>query len=191
MKMEFSWAHRVLKKVAPILFIFVLPLASENAFSSEQASSGKYKLGTGDKINILVYGEDDLTVETTLSESGVINYPFLGEINANNLTIGQLEALITKGLKGDYLINPVVRVSINEYRPFFIDGEVKVPGGYPYQPGLTISKAAALAQGFTERASKEKIFVIRDQGKKQNKFKADLNTELLPGDIVTVEQGFF
>jgi len=191
MKMDFSWAHFFIKKMAPILAVSAFLIASGSVVANAQSKSGKYKLGTGDKINILVYGEADLTVETTLSESGVINYPFLGEIKANNLTTGQLESLITRGLKGDYLINPVVRVSINEYRPFFIDGEVKVPGGYPYQPGLTISKAAALAQGFTERASKEKIYVIRGHGKAQNKFKADLNTELLPGDIITVEQGFF
>ncbi|SEA13904.1 polysaccharide biosynthesis/export family protein [Microbulbifer marinus] len=166
-------------------------LCAELTLAQDDATSESYKLGAGDKINIRVYGEADLTVETTLSESGVINYPFLGEINAKNLTTGQLESMITDGLKGDYLIRPVVRVSINEYRPFFIDGEVKVPGGYPYQPGLTIGKAAALAQGFTERASKEKIFITRTRGGAELKFKADISTELLPGDIVTVEQRFF
>lgn len=182
---------RILRGIFCIAISSMLSLYGSLALAESKAESNSYKLGAGDRIHIRVYGEADLTVETTLSESGVINYPFLGEINAKNLTTGQLESLITDGLEGDYLIKPVVRVSINEYRPFFIDGEVKVPGGYPYQPGLTIGKAAALAQGFTERASREKIFITRDSGSSQVKFKADISTELLPGDIVTVEQRFF
>ncbi|WP_323846384.1 polysaccharide biosynthesis/export family protein [Microbulbifer magnicolonia] len=152
---------------------------------------GDYELGSGDKINIRVYGEDDLTVEAVLSDSGVINYPFLGELKVSGLTTSELEGVIVKGLKGDYLIKPIVHISILQYRPFFIDGEVKVPGGYPYQPGLTISKAAALAQGFTERASRNKIYIERGNRSVREKIKADLSTELLPGDIVTVEQRFF
>ncbi|SEA33903.1 polysaccharide export outer membrane protein [Microbulbifer marinus] len=150
-----------------------------------------YRLGSGDKILINVYGEDDLTVETQLSDSGAVNYPFLGELKVTGMTVAQLEARIVRGLKGDYLVNPNVHVSILEYRPFFINGEVEKPGGYPYQPGLTISKAAALAQGFTERASKTKIFVIRGDDPSQTPEKVDLNTLLRPGDVVTVEQSFF
>lgn len=161
------------------------------ALSEETKGSGDYRLGAGDKILIQVYGEADLTVETALSRSGIINYPFLGELNATDLTTGQLEALIVKGLEGDYLVNPVVNVSIKQYRPFFIYGQVTKPGGYPYQPGLTIEMAAALAQGFTERAAGSKIFITRGKGKSQLKFKAQLSTELNPGDIITVEERFF
>ena len=81
-------------------------------------------------------------------------------------------------------------MSILEYRPFFIYGEVHKPGGYPFQPGLTISKAVALAEGFTERASDSKIYVIRGESYKRP-IKVDLNTYLLPGDVVTIEQSFF
>lgn len=157
-----------------------------------RASSGNdYRLGSGDKILIIVYGEDDLTIETRLSDSGTVNYPFLGELEVTGLTVAQLEARIVKGLKGDYLVSPNVHVSILEYRPFFIHGEVEKPGGYPFQPGLTISRAAALAEGFTERASQSKIFVVRGDDPDQTPVKADLNTLLRPGDVVTVEQSFF
>lgn len=150
-----------------------------------------YRLGSGDKILINVYGEDDLTVETQLSDSGLVNYPFLGELKVTGLTVAELETRIYTGLKGDYLVSPNVHVSILEYRPFFIHGEVERPGGFPYQPGLTVSKAAALAQGFTERASKTKIFVVRGDDPSQTPEKIDLNTLLRPGDVVTVEQSFF
>ena len=76
-------------------------------------------------------------------------------------------------------------------RPFFINGEVEKPGGYPFQPGLTISKAAALAEGLTERASESKIFIIRASDTSQARVKAAMQTQLHPGDVVTIEQGFF
>ena len=158
---------------------------------AQAASDSDYQLGSGDKILINVYGEEDLTVETLLSDSGLINYPFLGELKVAGLSLGQLEALIIQGLKGDYLVRPNVQASIVEYRPFFINGEVEKPGGYPFQPGLSVAKAAALAEGFTERASTTKIFVVRGDDPSQTPVKVDLNTSLRPGDIVTVQQSFF
>ena len=103
-------------------------------------SMSQYQLGSGDKINISVFGENDLSLEVRLPDVGTINYPFLGEVKLVGLTAAEVEQLIYTGLKGDYLINPSVSVTITEYRPFFIDGEVKRPGGYPYQPGLTVNK---------------------------------------------------
>ena len=174
-----------------VFFLFMGLVALLGSTVAQANSVADYRLGSGDKILIKVYGEDDLTVETLLSDSGLVNYPFLGELKVTGLSIGELEARIVEGLKGDYLVNPNVRVSIVEYRPFFINGEVEKPGGYPFQPGLTISKAAALAEGFTERASKTRIFIIRGGDASQTRRKARLNTLLRPGDIVTVEQSFF
>lgn len=195
MKNTFSFAGQGVKRPA-WLFLLVWIVGTAwiagicNLVSAVELGSD-YRLGSGDKILIKVYDEDDLTIETLLSDSGLVNYPFLGELEVKGLTIGQLEGLIVKGLKGGYLVNPNVHVSIVEYRPFFIHGEVKKPGGYPFQPGLTVSKAVALAEGFTERASKTKIYVIRGNGSSQAAQKADLNTLLHPGDIVTIEQSFF
>jgi len=173
------------------LLMLSLAVMGLSAPSAKAASDNDYRLGSGDKILISVYGEEDLTIETLLSDSGLINYPFLGELKVTGLSLGKLEALIIKGLKGDYLINPNVQVSIIEYRPFFINGEVEKPGGYPFQPGLSIAKAAALAEGFTERASESKIFVVRGDDASQTPVKVNLNTLLRPGDIVTVQQSFF
>ena len=77
-----------------------------------------------------------------------------------------------------------------EYRFFFIHGEVKKPGGYPYEPGMTVNQAVALAGGVTERASRDKIFITREASKSTQE-NANLNTKVSPGDTVTIEQRFF
>ena len=107
------------------------------------------------------------------------------------MTVGALEQYIAKGLKGRYLLNPQVNVSIDEYRNFFVNGMVERPGGYPFQPGLTVRKAISLAGGFKERASREKINIIRDDDATQTPRHVDLNAAILPGDILTIEESFF
>lgn len=151
----------------------------------------QYQFGSGDRINISVFGQDDLSMEIRLPDVGTINYPFLGELKLVGMTAAEVESLIYEGLLGDYLVNPSVSVSIVEYRPFFIDGEVKRPGGYPYQPGLSVNKAAALAGGYTERANKDKITIVRETDGQQFEFSVSVTDMIQPGDIVTVNQRFF
>lgn len=153
-------------------------------------ANNSYTLGPGDKIEIKVFGQKDLTVETLLSNSGQINYPFFGEIRVTGLTVKQVEKLIYKGLKGDYLVNPNVYVHVVQHRPFYIHGEVKQPGGYPYQPGLTVNQAIALAGGLTERASKEKIYLFKEKNKK-TQINASLTYKVNAGDTILIKQRFF
>ncbi|TKB51977.1 polysaccharide biosynthesis/export family protein [Ferrimonas aestuarii] len=162
-----------------------------SVFSAAVSASSDYALSSGDTISIHVYGEEDLTLETRLGESGVINYPYLGSIKIKGLTVSQLEQRLIGGLKGDYLINPSVHVSILEYRPFYIYGEVKNPGGYPYQPGLTLERAVALAGGLTERASQDKMTVTRMAGGRESKFKANMSTSIKPDDSILIKDSFF
>lgn len=151
-----------------------------------------YKLSAGDVISIRVLGEDDLNREKIrLTDAGSISYPALGEIRVMNMTIGDLEKIITDGLRGRFLVNPKVSVQIDEYRPFYINGMVDKPGGYPFQPGLTVRKAASLAGGFKERASVNKVFIIRESDPSQRSQSSHLNSPVYPGDIVTVEESFF
>ncbi|GLP96017.1 polysaccharide biosynthesis/export family protein [Paraferrimonas sedimenticola] len=150
-----------------------------------------YKLGPGDLILIEVYGEEELTFETLLGESGSIDYPFLGRIPVKGRTTEQLRASIDSGLRGDYLIDPNVHVRILEYRQFFVNGEVKQPGGYPYQPGLTVNKAIALAGGFSERASKSGIYLSSSDHPGRKPIKVGLNDRVKPGDILVIDQSFF
>ena len=151
-----------------------------------------YRLGSGDVVSIRVLGEDDLKREKIrLSDAGTISFPIIGEIRVLGKRVAELEALIANGLRGKYLLNPVVSVTIEEYRPFFVNGQVEKSGAYPYQPGLTIRKAVSLAGGFKERASKEKIFVIHEDDKTQTAVKVDQSALVRPGDIITVEESFF
>ncbi|MBY6108675.1 polysaccharide export protein [Ferrimonas balearica] len=151
-----------------------------------------YLLGPGDQIRIQVFGEPDLSIsEIRLGESGSISYPYLGQIRLSGLRLSQVEQLIHKGLKGDYLINPSVSVSIVEYRPFFINGEVRRPGGYPFQPGLTVRKAVALAGGLTERASSRDISLTRKTPNGERIIEVSMASEVQPGDSIYIEDSFF
>jgi len=162
------------------------------AFGQTPPELSSYKLGPGDQISIRVLGEDDLKREKVrLSDASTISFPVLGEIRVKGMTVGALEDYITKGLKGRYLLDPKVTIAIEEYRNFFVNGEVEKPGGYPYSPGLTVRKAVSIAGGFKERASRDKISVIRDDDSTQTPKKVDLNAPVLPGDIITIEPSFF
>ena len=158
---------------------------------SAQETRAMYRLGPGDEINISVFDELELSMVVRLNDTGRLNYPFLGELEVEGLTVAELEQLITSGLKGPYLINPVVTVSIGEYRPFFVLGEVLTPGGFPYQPRLTVERAVALAGGFTERASRNKIEVIRADDPEEAAEQVRLSDPVFPGDVITVRQGLF
>ncbi len=167
-------------------------LGAASARSQDSNSLSNYRLGSGDVITIQVLGEEDLKRERIrLSDAATISYPILGEIKLYGKTVGELETLIRDGLKGRYLVNPQVTVTIVEYRNFFINGQVEKPGGYQYVPGLTVRKAVSLAGGFKERAAKDKIFVIREDDKSQTPKRVDQNAAVNPGDIITVEESFF
>lgn len=171
-----------------LLCIALLKMTGAGAADSAEQN---YRLAAGDHILIRVYGEDDMTVDTRLGDTCIVSYPLLGDINVRGLTVGELMQRIARGLKGPYLVDPVVSVDILEYRPFFLNGEVNKPGAIPFQPGMTLRKAVAMAGGFTERANRSSAEIIPagDSGKKPNSVSFD--DVVHPGDIVTVKQSFF
>jgi polysaccharide export outer membrane protein len=176
---------------ARFVFAFVA-LISSPLFAATSTEVSTYKLGSGDMISIRVLGEEDLKREKVrLSDAGTISFPVLGEIRVKGMTVGALEDFITRGLKGRYLINPQVTVSIDEYRNFYVNGMVEKPGGYPYSPGMTVRKAISIAGGLKERASRDKINIIREDDLQQTPRHVDMNTAVGPGDIVTIEESFF
>jgi len=174
-----------------LLFLFLCQVPFTLAAAERYTGTSTYTLATGDQVSIQVYGEAELSIETHLSDAGTISYPFLGELKLAGLTIGEVERKITAGLKGDYLVDPKVSVRVAEYRQFFVDGQVKSPGGYSYQPGLTVQRAVSLAGGFTERASRSSIYIVKEGSKKGKQNRAHLNSVVGPGDIVIVEESFF
>ncbi len=176
-------------------FFLLLCLITINLAQADGVDS--YKLGAGDFISISVYGEDDLSIDVRIGSSGSISYPLLGDVWVLGLTTKQLETKLVAGLKGPFLIDPSVTVSMLEYRPFYVKGEVKRPGSYSFHPGLTVDRAISIAGGFTERASKNKIFVERSSSSttgssdEQDKNSVSLKDTVMPGDVLTIEQSFF
>jgi protein involved in polysaccharide export with SLBB domain len=176
----------------PLMLLLVLTAAHAKAEDVEAVTS--YTLSTGDHVEVTVFEEPDLSISAILDDTGAISYPLLGEIKVRGLTPRQLESKITEGLRGRFLINPQVNVSIKEYRPFFVRGEVASPGGFPFKPGLTVEKAVSMAGGFTSRASKSEFYIISDdstEGKGEQRRPADLGSRIRPGDVINIEQSFF
>lgn len=168
-----------------LLLLLLLPISAMAAASSEQ-----YVLDDGDRISIKVYGEDDLSMDILLSTRGNFDYPYLGRLEAAGKSVGQLQRIIEKGLRGDYLVDPKVTVNVIQFRKFYVNGEVNHPGGYDFQPGLTIGKAIAIAGGFTDRASRNKIQKTDAKNGSTQK-NVGLSQAVGPGDIIVVEQSFF
>jgi len=155
-------------------------------------SLSNYRLGSGDVITVEVLGEDDLKRDhIRLSDAATISCPILGEIRLSGKTVSELERIIREGLRGRYLVNPQVTVTINEYRNFYVNGQVQRPGGYPYVPGLTVLKAVTIAGGLRERAARDKIFVVRENDPSQQREQIGMNDRVFPGDILTIEESFF
>jgi polysaccharide export outer membrane protein len=173
------------------LLVATIALLTTSAYAAESVASPGYHLGAGDEISIRVYGEPDMDVKTRLGDQGIINYPLLGELKVAGLSVGELEQLITRGLKGSYLIDPAVSVDIAEYRPFFVNGDVARPGAIPYQPGVTLRKAIAMAGGFTERANRSGADIISGAEPGQKPRKVTMDESIQPGDIITVKPSFF
>jgi polysaccharide biosynthesis/export protein VpsN len=162
------------------------------SFFVHGSGDSTYLLGSGDVIDITVFGEEELTLrDVKLTDAGTVSYPFIGEIRAAGKTAAELEKVIRAGLLGDYLIDPKVSVRVKAYRAFYINGEVKSPGGYPYEPGLTVRKAVSLAGGFTEWASKSAVTVIRETDPEKEPEKVKLDAVIQPGDIITIDQSLF
>jgi polysaccharide biosynthesis/export protein VpsN len=176
------------------LFGFFASAFAQDAASTAAPAGSAYTLGAGDQVSIQVYGEPEMSIQTRIAANGRLTYPFLGELDVTGLSPRQLETRIMRGLKGDFLVDPKVSVTITEYRPVFVNGQVKSPGGFPYQPGLTVRKALSLAGGMTERGSEKRLSVISEDDKQQgrNKGRSVRMDDLVgPGDIVTVDESFF
>lgn len=176
---------------APIVDAPAAPIAERIEVPVESGFSDGYLLGVGDRISVIVLGEKDLSMELLVNGQGSINYPFLGEIRVAGLTVNALRDEIEGRLKPDYLLDPQVTVQVLEYRKFFVNGEVQRPGGFSWQPGMTVRKAAALAGGFTQRASRSRLFIIRDADADKKPVQVDIDARVAPGDILTIDQSFF
>ncbi|EKS7793645.1 polysaccharide export protein [Edwardsiella piscicida] len=150
----------------------------------------RYLLGAGDTVNILVAGEPEMSMRLTLDSSGTLNFPYIGTLTLCGKTPQQVALELTERLRGDYLRQPMVTVSVAQFRDFFILGQVKRPDGYAYQPGLTVEKALALAGGFTDRADHGDLS-IRQAGSDRLLKNVAMTHRVQPSDTVIVGMSFF
>lgn len=178
----------LLLRVAGLLSVALLLLGAVPL--QAQGLSQEYRLSAGDRIRIAVFGEPDLSVTARIDGSGAISYPLLGELSVAGLTSDALERLIADRLRGPYLVDPRVTVSIEEYREFFIMGQVNRPGSYPYVPGLTVRRAISIAGGFTDIAARGKLFLISEKSPQQER-RVQPDAPVGPGDTVVVKESLF
>lgn len=150
-----------------------------------------YRLDSGDKLRIVVYGQEGLTNTYAVSAGGSITMPLIGAVRARGLTPAQLAASVTARLKNGYLREPYVAAEVETYRPFFILGEVAAPGQYPYVPNLTVESAVAIAGGFTPRAQRDGIRLTRTMGDGTSVALVPPTTLMKPGDTVVVGERWF
>ncbi|MEX0450092.1 polysaccharide biosynthesis/export family protein [Spiribacter sp. 221] len=175
------------------LIALVLALAMVTAVPAQQSDSG-YELGSGDVISIQVFGEPDLSFsDIRLTGAGTVPFPFLGEVQALGRTRAELERTIEAQLRDGYLVNPEVTVNVIRYRDYYVTGEVRAPGAYPFEPGTTVRKAISRAGGFTDRASRSNIVIYDDERSQEadEGRDAEMETQINPGDILTVNESFF
>ena len=173
---------------------FGQPVPSMAALQGPHAvadTDGPYLLDTGDKLRIFVYGQPNLSRGYSVDHAGQITVPLIGEVKARGLTTVQLEYTIKSRLGTQYVRDPQVTVDITQNRPFFILGEVKTAGQYPYVSGMTVETAVAIAGGYSERASTQKFRLTRRINGLVEQIEAPGDYVVQPGDTVTVFERYF
>jgi polysaccharide export outer membrane protein len=167
-------------------------IAGAPAAADVPAPAGGYRIAPGDRVSVTVYQEPDLGVsDAKVGTEGILSFPLLGELHVAGLSSQALQRLITERLADGYLKSPSVTVNVDRQQLYFIKGEVESPGGYSYVDGLTVEKAVALAGGFTERAAKGDITLVRESAPDAPMKEAAPSTRVLPGDVITIEESFF
>jgi polysaccharide export outer membrane protein len=150
-----------------------------------------YTLDAGDKLRVVVYGQDGLTNTYAIDAGGSITMPLIGAVPARGRTPAGLAAEITAKLRNGYIRDPSVAVEIESYRPFFILGEVAAPGQYPYVPNMSVESAVAIAGGFSPRARRDSVTLTHSDGSGSMRRVVPLGTALSPGDTVQVGERWF
>jgi polysaccharide export outer membrane protein len=150
-----------------------------------------YTLDAGDRLRVVVFGQDGITNTYVVDSVGKVNLPLIGAVSARGLTNQQLAATITSRLKQGYVREPHVSVEVETYRPFFILGEVTTPGQYPYVANLTAEMAVAIAGGFAPRAYKKTVQLTRRAGGQQTHTDVPLDYAVRPGDTILVKERWF
>jgi polysaccharide export outer membrane protein len=180
------------RRVAQVVPGRAVPAAAARAAAAAGVyGDGPYTLDSGDKLRIVVFGQDTLSNNYTVDAEGRVSLPLIGAVNARGLTTAQLSGAIAGRLRQSYIRDPSVAVEVATYRPFFVLGEVTFPGQYPYVPNMTVENAIAIAGGFTPRAAKSKVTVTRTVQGAPMRLALPLRYPIRPGDTREVAERWF
>ena len=181
----------MLRILSITLMLFCAACQTVPVQSLQSSEPFVYRLGTGDRLRITVFGEPTLTGEYVLDGAGMIAYPLLGQVGAATKTTGDIRDEITNRLGAQYLRNPKVSVEVANHRPVYVLGEVARPGEFPYVEGLTAFALVAKAGGFTYRANQKIIFIRHEANASENAYSLTGNVTIRPGDTVRIGERYF
>jgi len=181
LRASFAASPRRAYAAAPAVYAAPIPVAYDAA----------YRLDAGDRLRIVIYGQEGLTNTYAIDAGGSITMPLIGAVRARGLTPAGLASEITGKLRNGYIREPSVAVEIEAYRPFFILGEVAAPGQYPYVPNMSVESAVAIAGGFSPRAKRDRVTLTHTDGGGSIRTIVPLGTPISPGDTVLVGERWF
>ena len=176
---------------APVSYSYGPSASYGSSASYGPSAQWAYTLDSGDRLRIVVFGQDGLTNSYVLDASGLIQMPLIGSVPARGLTTDQLSERIGEMLRQGFIREPHVAVEIEAYRPFFILGEVTQPGQYPYVANMTVETAVAIAGGFGPRAERKQITISRNIGGQVFRFATPVTAPIQPGDTIQVQERWF
>lgn len=152
---------------------------------------GAYLLDSGDRLRVFVYDQPNLSRAYVVDHDGYITVPLIGRVSARGKTTSAVQHSVRRKLAAKYIRRPQVTVDIIQNRPFFIYGEVRQAGQFPYVSGMTIETAIAIAGGYSERASRRSYRVTRRENGYARRMDVDKDFPIEPGDTVYVRERFF
>lgn len=174
------------------LLLVLLPLAAcslngkTTTYSLETRSV--YTLGGGDAIRVKVYGDDTVTGSYKVDDAGTVSLPLVGQIHVEGRTTAETAAAIAAALANGFVRNPDVAVEIETYRPFFIQGAIKLGGQFPYVSGMTVRQAVSTAGGYSDTANRQRATIYRKVGEQMQKSVVDLDFPIYPGDTIVIAE---
>ncbi|MBR1149957.1 polysaccharide biosynthesis/export family protein [Bradyrhizobium sp. JYMT SZCCT0428] len=185
MRASFARTPRPVYAPAPVV------VAAPMAYAEPVRYDTSYHLDAGDRLRVVVYGQEGLTNTYAIDAGGSITIPLIGSVPARGRTPAGLAAEIAAKLRAGFIRDPSVAVEIEAYRPFFILGEVAAPGQYPYVPNMTVESAVAIAGGFSPRARRDRVTVTHTDGSGTARYVVPPGTSISPGDTVLVGERWF
>ena len=181
LRSSFAASPRATYAPAPAVYAAPMPVVHDRA----------YRVDAGDRLRVVVFGQEGLTNSYAIDAGGAITLPLIGSVPARGRTPAGLAAEITAKLRNGYIRDPSVAVEIEAYRPFFILGEVAAPGQYPYVPNMSVESAVAIAGGFSPRARRDRVTLTHTDSSGSMRVVVPLGTSLSPGDTVMVGERWF